>query len=101
MSQIYSEEEKKSHLDRFMVSGKTKTEYARENNIPEATFRAWVKQEQYSMFGEIEVENEKSFVKAKIEKPIIFCNDTIRIELKNGYDKKFLKNIIEVISLDK
>ena len=101
MSQIYSEEEKRSHLDRFMVSGKTKTEYARENNLPEATFRAWVKQEQYSMFGEIDVGNEDNIVKAKIEKPIIFCDDKIRIELRNGYDKEFLKKIIEVISIDK
>ena len=36
MSQLYSEEEKRSRLDRFMVREK-KTEYARENNIPEAT----------------------------------------------------------------
>ena len=37
MAKKYSEEEKRKYLDAFRVSGKTKTAYARENNIPEAT----------------------------------------------------------------
>ena len=49
---------KKSHFDRLCAV--KKTEYARENNIPKTTFRAWVKQEQYYIFGEIEVENKKT-----------------------------------------
>ena len=40
MSKVYEEEEKRMYLDAFNVSGKTKTAFARENNIPEATFRA-------------------------------------------------------------
>ena len=35
MARIYSEEEKRTHLDKYKVCGKTKTEYARENDIPE------------------------------------------------------------------
>ena len=35
MSRNYSEEEKREYLDRFKVSGKSKTIYARENGIPE------------------------------------------------------------------
>ena len=42
MSKIYEEEEKRMYLDAFNVSGKTKTAFARDNNIPEATFRAWI-----------------------------------------------------------
>ena len=51
------------------------------------------KQEQFSMFGEIDVGNEDNIVKARIEKPIIFCDDKIRTELRNGYDKEFLKKL--------
>ena len=50
MARNYSEEEKQKLLDKYKVSGKSKTTYARENVIPEATFRAWVKEEQYGMF---------------------------------------------------
>ena len=39
-----------SLTDRYEVSGKCKTEYARENNIPEATFRTWVKEATYANF---------------------------------------------------
>lgn len=94
----YSEEEKQTHLDSFKVSGKSKTLYARENNIPEATFRAWVRDEQYKMFGAVELGGAET-VTNKIVKPIIFCDEKIRIELKDGYDKEYLKKIIEVISI--
>ena len=51
MARNYSEDEKQEYLDKYKVSGKSKTTYARENGIPEATFRAWIKEEQYGMFG--------------------------------------------------
>ena len=37
MARIYSDEEKRLHLDKYKVSGKCKTEYARENDIPEVS----------------------------------------------------------------
>ena len=102
MARTYSDEEKQLHLDQYKVSGKSKTEYARENDIPEAAFRAWVKEENYSDFGMIETEtNEDGKVVAKIIRPIIFSNENIRIELREGYDKDFLKRIIEVLINDK
>ncbi len=101
MSRIYSEEEKQLHLDQYKVSGKCKTEYARANDIPEATFRAWIKEENYSDFGIIEAISSEGEKSKKIVKPIIFANENIRIELREGFDKEFLKRIIEVISYDK
>ena len=100
MPRMYSEEEKQSHLDKFRVSGKSKTLYARENDIPEATFRAWVKDEQYAMYGALEWGqiSETTNTNPNIVRPVIFCNENIRIELRDGYDKNFLKQIIEVIS---
>ena len=98
MSRNYSEEEKQEYLDKYKVSGKSKTIYARENGIPEATFRAWVKEEQYGMFGAIEINQQEQVTPKPIIKSTIFCNENIRIELKEGYDKKYLRQIIEVIS---
>ena len=98
----YSEEEKRKHLDQYKVSGKSKTEYARENDIPEATFRAWVKDDAYSNYGILETTTDESNnVITRIVKPIIFVNENIRIELREGYDKEFLKKIIEVLIDDK
>ena len=102
MAKIYSEEEKRQHLDQYKVSGKSKTEYARLNDIPETTFRGWVKEENYSNYGILETgitENES--VVTKFIKPIIFANENIRIELREGFDKEFLKRIIEVLVNDK
>ena len=59
MSEYQSEEEKREYLDRYKVSGQSKTTYARENEIPEATFRAWVKEEQYGMFGALEINQQE------------------------------------------
>ena len=102
MSRIYSEDEKRSHLDQYKVSGKSKTEYARANDIPEATFRSWVKEEAFSNFGILETgTTENDGVVVKAIKPIIFANENIRIELREGFDKDFLRKIIEVLINDK
>ena len=101
MSRIYSDEEKRLHLDQYKVSGKCKTEYARENDIPEATFRSWIKEENYSDFGILEASSSEPEKIVKIAKPILFANENIRIELREGFNKEFLKRIIEVLVNDK
>lgn len=97
MARIYSDEEKRLHLDQYKVSGKTKTEYARVNDIPEATFRAWIKEENLASYGMLDIGNNDPVTTVKITKPIIFANENIRIELREGFDKRFLKRIIEVL----
>lgn len=101
MARVYSEEEKKAHLDQYRVSGKCKTEYARENNIPETTFRTWIKEENNSNYGMLELDDDGTEKIAKTIKPTIFANETIRIELREGYDKEFLRRIVEVLTNDK
>lgn len=101
MARTYSEEEKRLHLDKYKVSGKCKTEYARENDIPEATFRAWIKEENYANFGILEMNTSEPGKVTKLVRPTIFANENIRIELREGYDKEFLKKIIEVLINDK
>lgn len=100
MARNYSDDEKQLHLDQYKVSGKSKAEYARDNDIPETTFRTWVKEINYSDFGVLETEeNNKDVV--KVIRPVIFTNENIRIELRDGYDKDLLKKIIEVLVNDK
>ena len=94
ISRIYSEEEKRQYLDQYKVSGKSKTEYARSNDIPEATFRSWVKEEAYSIFGVLETSiTENDGASGKVVKPIIFASENIRNKIyenhltaKKGYD---------------
>lgn len=100
MSKVYEEEEKRMYLDAFNVSGKTKTAFAREHNIPEATFRAWIKEDEYLTFGAIQLNNNAQPIKCKKQSTIFSC-ENIRIELKEGFDKNFLKRIVEVLINDK
>ena len=99
MSKVYEEEEKRMYLDAFNVSGKTKTAFARENNIPEATFRAWIKEDEYLTFGAIQLNNAQS-IRNKKQSTIFSC-ENIRIELKEGFDKEILRKIVEVLINDK
>lgn len=102
MSKSYSEEEKRKHLDAFRVSGKSKTAYARGNNIPEATFRAWVKEEEHQTFGAIRINEEVPSISTKVKKQsTIFSSEDIRIELKEGFDKEFLRKVVEVLINDR
>lgn len=100
MARVYSDEEKRRHLDQYKVSGKSKTEYSRENDIPEATFRAWVREASLATYGMLDIGNAELDSIPKIAKPTIFTNENIRIELRDGYDKEFLKKIIEVLIND-
>lgn len=68
MARIYSNEEKRTHLDQYRVSGKCKTEYARENDIPEETFRAWIKEENYSNYGMLELDNVQNVEQINLKK---------------------------------
>ena len=59
------------------------------------------KEEAYSNFGLLETEaTENDGNTVKTVKPTIFANENIRIELREGYDKDFLKRIIEVLIRD-
>lgn len=101
MANVYSEEEKQNHLDQYKASGKTKTEYAREHSIPEATFRAWVKEEMLATYGMLDFNSSETNVNnTKIPRSKIFVDEYIRIELRYGYDKQFLKRIVEVLTSD-
>lgn len=96
--QLYNEEQKRSYIAEYHMSGKNKTLFARENGIPESTFRKWVKEENVDTFGMINLNTEENVIIKKPANTVVFYNQHIRIELKDGYNKEELKKIVEVIS---
>lgn len=103
----YSNEEKKAYVEEFRASGIKQTIFAREKGIPNATFRGWLKLEKSETFGEIDLRqiedrNANSIFNPNlsIEKTIIFKQNDIKLELKEGFDKQLLKKIVEVLVSD-
>ena len=97
----YSIEEKLSYVTDFKASGQTIANFCRDRNIPETTLRDWIKLDKYETFGAISLNEPSSEIqKPIIKQPMIFVGPNIRIELKEGFDKLFLKKIVEVLIND-
>ena len=94
----YSDEEKASHVKKFNQAGVSIKEFAREHDIPESTFRGWLEKE--NPFGKIGLNQEKPTV-YRSRQIMAFACENIKIELKEGYDKIFLAQIIEVLTSDR
>lgn len=94
----YTDRERESYLEEYQNSNLTPGQYAREKGIPPSTFNGWLMRETDIRFGEIQTEENSSVT--SIQPKRVFLTDTIRIELKQGYNKEFLKNVMEVLMLD-
>lgn len=93
----YTDKEKEEYLEEYRNSNLSIGAFAREKNIPVSTFRGWLTKEMEIRFGELNL-GEITTNKSIASKPsTVFITDTIRIELKEGYDKNLLKNIMEVL----
>jgi len=105
MVREYSKEEKLAYIEEFKLSGMSQTRFAREKGIPDTTFRGWVGLNKSSTFGEIDLTpSNVSNISQELEQPkiktIVFAKDDIKIELKEGFDKQFLRKIVEVLIND-
>lgn len=104
MLRTYSNEEKTLYLEEFREREISQGEFAREKGIPLTTFRGWLARDTSLAFGEIDISNgaknkdSTAQTKIKEKRPMVFAGSNIRIELREGYDKEFLKNIVEVIT---
>ena len=100
MSRIYDEEEKQKIIKEYETSGMSKAEYAREHGVPETKLGGWIKESNSIAFGELSLDDNKTTRATMpiVKKPIIFGCENIKIELKEGYDKEFLKRIVEVLT---
>ena len=96
----YTEEEKMKHIAEFKASGISMNEYAKEVDIPETTLRDWIKVDRELGFGKININKPFSTVTGvtnMVKKPMVFVSENIRVELREGFDKNFLRQIIEVL----
>ena len=97
MSRIYSEEEKMAYVEDFKNSGLSKVQYSKKTGIPKTTLLEWLKKEEEFGFGEININPKNKDIPKVIQKQVVFANETIRIELKEGFDKEFVLKIVQVL----
>ncbi len=96
MRTSYTEEEKEEYIEMFRNSGESLTDFCKEHQIPNSTFRGWLKIDEEHGFGVISV-TSKSIPKKTI---VSFSTDTIRIELKENFDKDMFRKVVEVLIND-
>ena len=97
MNRQYSEEDKILHVEEFKRAGQNIGEFTRANDIPESTFREWLKKDGDMEFGKIQI-NQSSTSAAKLTRnTMIFVCENIRIELKENFNKDLLKQMVEVM----
>lgn len=94
----YTDQEKEKYLEEYQKSNLSQRQYAKRKGIPLSTFNAWIEKKTDIKFGEIQIENNETTTSIRNSK--VFITDTIRIELKNGYNKEFLKKVMEVLIAD-
>lgn len=100
MIRSYSEEEKMAYIEEFKNSELGPTTFARQNGIPESTFRGWIKDTNDLSFGIINLKPSSVAVPKITRNIMVFANESIRIELKENFDKAFLRKIVEVMCND-
>lgn len=96
----YTDQERERYLEEYQNSDLTAGQYAREKGIPPSTFNGWLSKETDIRFGEIQMQTEENSRNAIIKPNKVFLTNTIRIELKQGYNKDFLRNVVEVLIAD-
>lgn len=96
----YSTREKLNFLEEFKNSNLSIEEYAEQRAIPETTLKKWLKEERELAFGAINVNPSKPYIPKNIDGPMVFVCENIRIELKENFNKEFLKKIVEVLIND-
>ena len=97
MATKYSDLDKMRYLDMYKESGLSIRKFAEDNGIPESTFSGWLKEEDEFGFGEISIKPKSQEIPKQVKKTAVFANETVRIELKEGFNKDFVLKIVEVL----
>ena len=98
MIRTYSEEEKVRYVEEFKERDISQSQFCREKDIAPTTFRDWLRQDKAVTFGEINLKShEEVKPQEPVKRPMIFSGDNIRIELREGFNKDFLRSIVEVM----
>lgn len=94
---IYEKEEKQALVEEYKNSGKSIRGFAEEKGIPTSTFQGWLNEDQNLTFGAIEIKGSTPPLPRTIKPATVFATENIRIELREGFDKKLLRAVIEVV----
>lgn len=70
-------------------------DYAKQKKLREETLRKWLQENKDATFGKIST--NLMAMNFNVEKKIVFKNESIHIELCNGYNKEYFKKIVEVL----
>lgn len=94
----YTDKEREHYLEEYQNSELTMSQFAREKGIPASTLKGWINRETDIRFGELQTEENTRTSMPRPNK--VFIAENIRIELKYGYNKEFLKKVVEVLMED-
>lgn len=94
----YTDMEREQYLKEYQNSDLTISQFAREKGIPASTLKGWINKETDIRFGELQTEENKRTAMPRPNK--VFITENIRIELKYGYNKEFLRRVVEVLIED-
>ena len=96
----YSKEEKQAIMEEYKTSGKSLREYTEEKRIPSSTLQGWLKEDKNLTFGAIEINTAIPGLSKTIKPATVFATENMKLELKEGFDKKLLRSIVEVLLHD-
>lgn len=92
----FSYEEKVKYVEQFKSSGMAQEDFAKQIGVTRNTLRTWLEVDRVTSFGKSfgMIDLTQTFVD---DYKTIFSTDKIRIELSKGFNRKLLKNIVEVL----
>lgn len=97
----FSEQEKIRYIEEYKKSYLTLEEYTKKTGLSEQTLKKWIQEERNSEFGAICFETTYEKPAISTDYNIVFACENIRIELKENFNKEFLRKIVEVLINDK
>ena len=87
-----SYEQRMKYIEQFKKSKMSQGDFAKQIGVTQNTLKMWLEVDEVTSFGMIDL--TQTFVE---DHKTIFTSDKIRIELSKGFNKKLLKNIVEVL----
>ncbi len=94
----YTDKEREHYLEEYQNSELTMSQFAREKGIPASTLKGWINRETEIRFGEVQTEENTRTAMPRPNK--VFITEFFRRDLKYGYNKDFLKKVVDVLMED-